>query len=518
MYKDHFNLTALPFKNTPDPAFFFMGSRYRDTLALMIHSIVSRKGIICITGPAGSGKTTLAAILSKHLNKQSLIIPILYPLITPKELITATARYLGIQDFSDPGLLCIEAIKSELLKINQSERNCVLIIDEAQLISNDLLKQLLIFSNLETEQYKLLQILLLGQKELAARLNNKNMRQLMQRIAVNVSLEPMNKNQIIQYIYHRLNTAGGKIEIFTPEALEQIAALSQGLPRIINLLCDAALMDAFIHKKNRVSTANIQKAGHNGPDVPAKNPYPEHGLEKSKHISKKDYYFQPKVIEKKQKKINIWIAAAFIFMIVFFVFTNRVVKKEDLKEPVRKKIIKHQALRPKQNQEQNQESDTKAIPEIREEKPGENIKYPYSIMLASFRNLKNTENAIDIFRKKGLVPFWVKFDMGKKGVWFGIYTGLFSSISEAEAKIQEHGLTGAVIKNTKYAVQIEDNLTQQDLELKTFLLSNQGVSFYTLNTEPLDRLYVGAFLTPQGADQQKKELTAMGIKCRVVER
>jgi len=252
MYKDYFRFNSLPFSNTPDPDRFFMGAHYRESLALMIHGVVSRKGLICITGQVGSGKTTLAAVLVRHISENSIVIKLPHPIISPKDMILFLAKQLKVEEIPKSPLQCIEIIQSKLIKINDNGKHVVLIIDEAHLISIALFREILILSNLETVQHKLIQIVLIGQSELLKILGSHELRQLAQRIAVNKILKPMNQRQTVQYIRYRLKAAGGSAEAFTEEAFELIADYSDGFPRIINKLCDAALLDAFILLKKTI--------------------------------------------------------------------------------------------------------------------------------------------------------------------------------------------------------------------------------------------------------------------------
>jgi type II secretory pathway predicted ATPase ExeA len=260
MYQDYFGLNTLPFENTPDPAFFFMGARYRETLALMIHSVISRKGLICITGSVGTGKTTLSRVLVGHLPKDTIVISLIHPEAKPNEFISFVANGLKLTQTPDSPILLNELIRDELVKIDEAGGRCVLIIDEAQFMSDELFREVLFFTNLETSQHKLIQIFLLGQKELLDKLNRPEMRQLSQRISVTTFLRSMDRTQSIQYIKHRLTKAGGSLDIFSDEALDLIVINSGGIPRIVNRICDATLLKVFMLQKETAETAEVQMA------------------------------------------------------------------------------------------------------------------------------------------------------------------------------------------------------------------------------------------------------------------
>ncbi|MEZ4527993.1 MAG: AAA family ATPase [Desulfobacterales bacterium] len=263
MYLEHFGLRRLPFENTPDPAFFFMGSRYRDILALLMHGTVSRKGLMCITGPVGSGKTMLSIALAEHVPDQTRIIRISHPSAAREELLPFIADSLEIPVPVSGTLMLTEKIRENLTWLNEEGKQCLLIIDEAHLIRKEVFQEILVLSNLETPEFKLLQILLLGQKELGHTLARPDMRQLMQRLAVSASLDPMNREQSLRYIAHRLKVAGGSPDIFSPGVADAFIRVSGGIPRNINKLCDASLLNAFVAGHPKVTESDFRKALEN---------------------------------------------------------------------------------------------------------------------------------------------------------------------------------------------------------------------------------------------------------------
>ncbi|MCK4788206.1 MAG: AAA family ATPase [Desulfobacteraceae bacterium] len=226
----------------------------------MIHSVISHKGLICITGSVGTGKTTLSRVLTSHLPEGTNVISLVQPKGKPTELTSFVAHSLGLTQTPDSPLLLNESIQDELIKIDEAGGRCVLIIDEAQFMSDDLFQEVLFFTNLETSQHKLIQIFLLGQKELLDKLNRPEMRQLSQRISVTKFLKSMDRTQSIQYIKHRLKIAGGSPEIFAEGALDLIVSNSGGIPRIVNRICDATLLKAFMLQKETAETAEVQMA------------------------------------------------------------------------------------------------------------------------------------------------------------------------------------------------------------------------------------------------------------------
>jgi len=260
LYRQHFHLEASPFEPTPDPAFFYLGPQYRETLAAMIHCVVSRKALMVISGPIGSGKTTLGRTLTRYLPEGTRLVSVLHPFDSQGELMIFIAHRLGISEPPESRLLLTQAVNDRLSQLVGSGGRLLVIIDEAQLLSEDNLEEIRLLSNLETETVKLIQVILLGQPELVKHLNAPKAKALKQRMSAIKVLEPLDRNQTKGYIQHRMKVAGGDPTAFTEEALELIAASAGGIPRVINQICDAALLNAFAADQDRVETAAVEEA------------------------------------------------------------------------------------------------------------------------------------------------------------------------------------------------------------------------------------------------------------------
>ncbi len=260
MYFKHFNLKARPFENTPDPAFFFLGAQYRDVLTAMIHSVVSRKSLMVVSGPIGSGKTTLGRTLTRFLPEKTQVVSVLHPLTAFGELLAFVAHGLGLDQLPESRLLLIEAVRHNLENLHRGGGSLLLLIDEAQLLQDESLEEIRLLTNLETEKVKLVQIILLGQPELLHTLKRSELRQLRQRISTTKILEPLDGEQTINYIRHRLKVAGARLEIFDQDALRMIYELTGGIPRVINQLCDQSLLEAFAARQERVIVEAVSRA------------------------------------------------------------------------------------------------------------------------------------------------------------------------------------------------------------------------------------------------------------------
>jgi general secretion pathway protein A len=260
MYIDFFRLKKEPFQITPDPDFFFLSPSHKEALAAVIYGVAKRKGFVQISGEVGVGKTTiLRTYLDKHVDERFRVVYLFNPNLTFPALLMTVCSELGFHPLSkDPDGITRE-LQMFLIREYQNGMNVVLVIDEAQNMPMKTLEGLRMLSNLETSTAKLLQIILSGQPEFDEILNRHELRQLKQRIAVRATILPLNAKESADYIRHRLARAGGKVELFSSGALTAIIKRSQGIPRLINILCDNALITAFGNQNQEVGAAVVQE-------------------------------------------------------------------------------------------------------------------------------------------------------------------------------------------------------------------------------------------------------------------
>lgn len=263
MYCEFYGLKERPFNVTSDPAFFFFSSKHEEALAHLLYGVTQRKGIIVITGEIGTGKTTLCRFFLNHYQLKNKVKTafILNPYLPEVQLLEAIVSDFGIESGDKPKHSFIQKFNKFLLNESESGNNVVLIIDEAQNLKNRQLEQIRLLSNLETEKHKLLQIILTGQPELNQKLSHYSMRQIQQRIAVRYHIAPLNKNEVISYTQHRLNIAGGSLDKirFSKTALKEIYNFSSGTPRLINIICDRALLAGFTAGTKTINLRLIKK-------------------------------------------------------------------------------------------------------------------------------------------------------------------------------------------------------------------------------------------------------------------
>lgn len=261
MYLEYYGLSEPPFNITPNPRFLFYSAKHREAFNHLLYGIRERKGFVQLTGEVGAGKTTLCRALLDQLGQNFSTALILNPALDPDQLIKSIATEFGLDVRGIDRLECISIINFFLLEQMAQGRETVLIIDEAQNLTNDLLEQVRLLSNLETDDRKLLQIVLMGQPELRDRLNHHNLRQLRQRITVRYHLRSLKLNEIAQYIEHRLHVSGGKGNpTFTKPALWRMHRYTQGVPRLINALADKCLLAGFVHAQNKINFRMVGRA------------------------------------------------------------------------------------------------------------------------------------------------------------------------------------------------------------------------------------------------------------------
>lgn len=259
MYEKFYGFTEKPFNVTPDSKFFFAGSKHLEALNSLVYAVNERKGFVVVTGEIGAGKTTVCRTLLNKLGIDSKTALITNTHLTAKELITEILDEFQIEYKGGSKQKLLSQLNNFLIKQLASDINVVLLIDEAQNLSRNALEEVRMLSNLETEKEKLIQIILLGQPQLKAKLQDPCLEQLRQRIAVYYHLAALSHSETKNYIHHRLslvNTAA--VNIFLPEAVEEIYRYSRGIPRIINLVCDSALLSGYVSDTKLITEAIVK--------------------------------------------------------------------------------------------------------------------------------------------------------------------------------------------------------------------------------------------------------------------
>jgi type II secretory pathway predicted ATPase ExeA len=262
MYNSYFGFAESPFNVTPDPRLFYTNPVYQEAFAGLRYGIEAKKGFIVITGEVGTGKTTLLRKLMRSLGETIHSVFIFNTLLSFPELLQLILHDLGIAPSETSKVTMLQELNDYLIKQLKRGHIVSVLIDEAQNLSDEALEGLRLLSNLETDQEKLLQIVLMGQPELKAKLDQPGLRQLKQRVAFQCQLAPLKEEETGPYIDFRLRAVGyGGKELFHSEAIQQVAFYSQGIPRLINVICDNALLNAYAESKKTVSARMIEEVG-----------------------------------------------------------------------------------------------------------------------------------------------------------------------------------------------------------------------------------------------------------------
>ena len=261
MYLEYYGLKEPPFSITPNPRFLFYSAKHREAFNHLLYGLRERKGFVQLTGEVGAGKTTLCRALLEQLGSNFSTALILNPVLDADQLMKAVAMEFDLQVKGMDRLETLAEINRFLLQQVEHGKDCVLIIDEAQDLTHELLEQVRLLSNLETDERKLLQIVLMGQPELRDRLNEHRLRQLRQRITVRFHLKPLRYQEVGHYIQHRLSVSGANgAPYFTGPALWRIHRYSGGIPRLINALCDKCLLAGFVRQRERIDYSMVGMA------------------------------------------------------------------------------------------------------------------------------------------------------------------------------------------------------------------------------------------------------------------
>ncbi len=260
MYQGYFGLESAPFSIVPDHRVVYMSVSHKEAVAHLLYSLKQSGGFVQLTGEVGTGKTTVCRYLLQHLPEDVDVALLLNPRINEQEMLEAICDELGVAYPAGSTLkILINTLNIYLLNSHSKGRHTVLIIDEAQNLSREVLEQVRLLTNLETSTEKLLQIILIGQPELESVLGRHDLRQLSQRIIGRFRLEPLNLRETREYIRFRMAQAGCERRVFTGPAIRRVHRLSDGVPRLINVLCDAALMGAFSEDRDKVTWGVVGK-------------------------------------------------------------------------------------------------------------------------------------------------------------------------------------------------------------------------------------------------------------------
>jgi general secretion pathway protein A len=275
MYTSFFGLNEKPFAITPDPRYLFLSERHGEALAHLVYGVTESGGFMQLTGEVGTGKTTLVrTLLQNKLPNNADVAVVLNPRLSVLEFLETICEELHILAPENRGSVkaLVDSLNRQLLRAHAEGRRVILVVDEAQNLSRDVLEQVRLLTNLETAKQKLLQIILIGQPELRDLLAREDLRQLAQRITGRYHLEPLSRDETAQYIEHRLRVAGALGEVFDSAAKREVFRLTDGVPRLINVICDRALLGAYSKETRRVNRRLVRRAAAEIKGLPYTSP------------------------------------------------------------------------------------------------------------------------------------------------------------------------------------------------------------------------------------------------------
>ena len=392
MYLNFYGLHEKPFNLTPDTKFLYLSKNHQDALNNLIYGIREKEWFMVLTGDIGTGKTTIVRALLERLNEDTSSALVLDPLLEGEELLRSILEDFGIDDSGGTRKELVGRLNQFLLGELRQGRKTVLIIDEAQHLSDQAMEQIRLLSNLETEKAKLLQIILVGQVELHQKLESSFLRPLNQRISIRYHLLPLSRLDTEKYIRHRLLVAGSNGHIaFSAGALKEIFKQSRGIPRLINLVCERTLLTGYTKQSNYMDKQMVKKGAES---------LKKQGVRSAIHSGSRRVLFLG--------------ALALLLGCVFLIGIQgegRYVRSSESVQGTGKRIPGREN-----------------VPEF---------SHPYGIQLSSHRDHKGALMDIHQLRRAGYQAFTIKADIPGKGIWYWVISGRFKTKGDAQAMIEK---------------------------------------------------------------------------------
>ena len=513
VYLDFYNLREAPFSITPDPEFLFFSNTHKSVIDKVLYGIDNRMGFILLIGEVGTGKTTICRSIMDKLDGNAELVYLINPSVSGRELISGILDDLGIPYPPESSKKDLIGHLNHFFLSAEKNTPVVIIIDDAQTMPIDALEDLRLLSNLETDKEKLLQMVLVGQPELLALIGRPEMRQLRQRVAINCRLEFLAKEEIDGYIARRLFIAGDRGHIrFTRKAVKLIVGASNGIPRLINKICDYALTAGYIADDFLIKPEYIKKALKELGNLDF-NKDPTFGI-------------GPDRMQRRGKKL-IFALAACLVILLLILFSSQLSKfnvfekkgdhtpapDQGTSPAVVEKVIPDPKPVIKPPEEIPEELD--ALPEPIAK--GTSVAAipepaPYILLLGSFRTLFNAKNAASFYQKKGIGAHWNHIDLENEGIWYRMFTGAFRTVAEAKQYKKENGLKESIIISAPWTVCVDRSSSFKDFDAVQSVLRDHQYDYYSESCEDgSSRILIGAFKTQAGAERLAQEVARLNL-------
>lgn len=518
-YLDFYGLVRPPFTITPDPEFLFSSSTHKTALEDILYGIEAGMGFILLTGEVGTGKTTLCRAILDNLEGKAETVYIINPSLSGMEIIEAILDDLDIDHPAGSSKKVLIDILNRFLLNTTRKRPVVIIIDDAQTMTPDGLENLRLLSNLETDKRKLLQIVLAGQPELQKILSQPELRQLRQRISISSRLGLLSYAELKQYISLRLFVAGDRGHTgFTGGAIKKIYMASRGIPRLINIICDYALMAGYVSNslvvRKRDAIRGISEL-------------------RQQAILDKPFLSGIQTLYPLKKRLRAELTILLLCLMVLaityinniFIFNNE--RNLSVKKNEEAGVADMPLIKPAVNiiPENSGEKKTIADTVVKSAEPAStdmvniSIKKNYIIQLFSYKTLKEASRGGTLLRQQGHDVHWNSVHMTTNGTWYRVYQGGFESEKGAKAYMDEAGLKDGVILYAPWTVAIAPKNGDEGIEDISRVLIEKGYDpLIVENDKKEKRLILGAYISHERALRASQEIIDLGYDAKPVER
>ena len=538
VYLDFYQLEEPPFSITPDPEFLFLSQTHQSVMERVLYSIETKMGFILLSGEVGTGKTTICRSIIDTLNEKAEIVYIINPSLSGRALIASILDDLGLPYAADASKKDLIDQLNNFLLYRDCNKPVVIIVDDAQTMSLEVLEDLRLLSNLETDKEKMLQMVIVGQPELEDNLLRPEMRQLKQRIFVNCRLEHLKPREVESYIDRRLFIAGSSGQVqFSRGAKRAIAKSSKGIPRVINKLCDYALTAGYVADEFIIRKKHVRRALTELGDLELNRKY--FGKTHCRiHLRTRKVLFAATLSLAVSLPIFLYLQSDRFKSLQRYatalLFAGQNSSIADLSHPLGTQTASGGLVNAKTNHPGTPLSHLIPAGKLDKDKRSKvhhkDQKYisavnwiptyqPFVIQLGSVKTFEQVTRAVSSYALKGLDIHWDWIDSGEKGKWYRIFAGHFESKSEALKAQRDHHLKDSLIRFNPWTVLVGQ---YSDIKIMTSIRSllreNRFDSLIVKSAEEINWLLTGAYATRQGAEKIAEELQKLHLAAQVVPR